>query len=77
MRSILQHDEVEKVVDISLDEKRVKQLFKQAVLEVLEERRDIIYDALAEVMEDFALARAIQEGESSESVTREEVLQTL
>ena len=63
--------------DISLDEGRVKEVLKQAVLEVLEERRDLIYDVLAEVMEDFALARAIQEGESSELVTREEVLQTL
>ena len=62
---------------ISLDEGQIKELFKQAVLEVLEERRDLIYDVLAEVMEDFALARAIQEGESSESVPKEEVLQTL
>ena len=79
MIAILQHEDEEevKMADISLDEARVKELLKQAVLEVLEERRDLIYDVLAEVMEDFALARAIQEGESTESVTREEVLQTL
>jgi len=53
--------------DISLDEGRVKELFKQAVLEVLEKRRDLIYDVLAEVMEDFALARAIQEGKYTKS----------
>ena len=63
--------------EISLDEGRIKELFKEAVLEVLEERRDLIYDVLAEAMEDFALAKAIQEGESSESVTREQVFQTL
>jgi len=77
MIAILQHEEEVEMADISLDEARVKELLKQAVLEVLEERRDLIYDVLAEVMEDFALARAIQEGESTESVTREEVLQTL
>jgi len=64
------------MADISLDEGRVKELFKQAVLEVLEERRDLIYDVLAEVMEDFALAKAIEEGESTESVKREKVFQT-
>ena len=63
--------------EISLDEGRIKELLKEAVLEVLEERRDLIYDVLAEAMEDFALAKAIQEGESSESVTREQVFQTL
>jgi len=63
--------------EISLDEGRIKELLKEAVLEVLEERRDLIYDALAEAMEDFALAKAIQEGEPSESVTREQVFQTL
>ncbi len=63
--------------EISLGEGRIKELLKEAVLEVLEERRDLIYDALAEAMEDFALAKAIQEGESSESVTREQVFQTL
>ena len=63
--------------EISLDEGRIKELLKEAVLEVLEERRDLIYDVLAEAMEDLALAKAIQEGESSESVTREQVFQTL
>ena len=52
----------------SLDEGRIKELLKEAVLEVLEERRDLIYDVLTEAMEDFALAKAIQEGESSESI---------
>lgn len=65
------------MVDLSLDEGRMKELFKQAVLEVLEERRDLFHDVFVEVMEDFALARAIQEGESTESVTREEVFQAL
>ena len=65
------------MADISLDEGRMKELFKQAVLEVLEERRDLFHDVFVEVMEDFALARAIQEGESTESVTREEVFQAL
>lgn len=65
------------MADISLDETRVKELFKQALLEVLQERKDLIYDVFAEVMEDFALAKAIQEGESSEYVPREEVLQAL
>jgi len=65
------------MTEISLDEGRIKELMKQAMLEVLKERRDLIYDVFAEVIEDLALANAIKEGESTESVTREQVFKTL
>jgi hypothetical protein len=65
------------MVKPSLDEERIKELFKQALLEVLHERRDLIYDVFAEVIEDIALAKAINEGESTEPVSREEVFQAL
>ena len=44
-----------------LEEMQAKELFKQAVTEVLQERRDLLYDVFAEVMEDFALAKAMKE----------------
>jgi len=62
---------------ISMEEGEIKEIFKQALLEVLQERKDILYDALSEVIEDLALIKAIQEGESTESVPREKVFQTL
>ena len=62
---------------ISLDEERVKELFKQAVLELFQERKDLLYDLFAEVIEDFALADAIREGESTETASRAEVFQIL
>ena len=61
----------------SVEDGRIKELFKQALLEVLQERRDLIYDLFAEVMEDLALNKAIQEGESSEQVTKDEVLKAI
>jgi len=65
------------MTEISLDEGRIKELMKQAMLELLKERRDLIYDVFTEVIEDLSLGNAIKEGESTESVTREEVFQTL
>ncbi|RLI48062.1 hypothetical protein DRO61_07000 [Candidatus Bathyarchaeota archaeon] len=65
------------MTEISLDEGRIKELMKQAMLELLKERRDLIYDVFAEVIEDLALTNAIKEGESTESVKREEVFKTL
>ncbi len=65
------------MAELHLDEARVKELFKAAVREVLLEQRELIYEVLAEVIEDIAMARAIKEGEASESVTREEVFKVL
>ena len=58
-----------------IDEAQLKALFKSALVEVMEERRDLIRDAVEEALEEIALARAIQAGESSETVSRDEVFQ--
>jgi hypothetical protein len=64
-------------VTLNLNEEETKSIFKQALAEMLAERNEMIYEALAEVLEDMALARAIAEGETTESVSRDEVFQIL
>lgn len=59
---------------ISADDERLKELMMAAVAEVLEERRDFVRELLEEALEDIALARAIEEGEESVVVSREEVM---
>lgn len=61
----------------TLDEARIKDLFKQAMLELFQERRELLCDLFAEVVEDVALANAISEGESTETASRAEVFQIL
>jgi hypothetical protein len=65
--------------DMSLNaqETKLKNLLKAAVVEVLEERRDLVSDALAEAVEDMGLVRAIEAGAKSKAVTRAEVLKVL
>jgi len=62
---------------IIVDEEQIKTLLKQALVEVLQERKDVLYDVLVEVIEDLALIQAIKEGEGTETVSKEEVLQVL
>jgi hypothetical protein len=50
---------------------------RQLVVETLEERKDLVREVLEEALEDIALARAIEEGEQSELVTRDEILKAL
>jgi hypothetical protein len=58
------------------DEERMKELLKSALVEALREHRDL-QDIVEEAMEDFALARAIEQGLESKSVSREDVFATL
>jgi len=60
-----------------LEEQRIKELFKEALLEVLQERGDLFYDLVVEAIEEIALVRAIREGEGTEVVGKEEVYRVL
>ncbi len=60
-----------------IDDGRIKELFKQALIEAIEEKKEVVHDILMEVMEDIALVKAIEEGESSGRVDREEIFNIL
>lgn len=62
---------------VSMDEERVKELLKQALMEVLQERKEMVYELLAEVIEDLALVNAIEEGKSTQTIQRAEVMEIL
>ena len=55
------------------DKNQLKEVFKQAFAELLQERRDLLYDVFTEVLEDTALANAIKEGQETGIISREQV----
>jgi hypothetical protein len=57
----------------AIEERRLKGLFKTAITEVLEERQDLLRDALRESLEDMAMVRAIQTAEKSPLTSRKKV----
>ena len=62
---------------ISADDRKIKALLKEAIVEVMEENQDLVSSLLVEALEDIGLSRAIEEGKNSESVSREEVFKVL
>ena len=58
---------------LSVDEKKLKDLLKETLIEVIEQKKDLFHDIVAEAIEDIAITNAIKEGESTESISREEV----
>ncbi len=59
------------------DKNQLKEVFKQAFAELLQEQRDLLYDVFTEVLEDIALVNAIKEGEETETVSRKQVFEIL
>ncbi len=64
-------------VTLNLDDEQTKKMLKSAILEMLQERNEILFEVISEVLEDIAFTRAIEEGESSRIVDREEVFAIL
>jgi len=62
-----------KTVTLSLEEQQMKALLKQAILELMEERRELFQGLFAEVIEEVGLMNAMREGEQTPDVSREEI----
>jgi arginine deiminase len=64
-------------METSVNHDQLKEILKEALVEVLEERRDLIQGLVEEALEDVALARAIEEGEGTDTVSRDEVFKLM
>ncbi|MFH0795099.1 MAG: hypothetical protein V2A74_13825 [bacterium] len=62
---------------LPLQDRRFKQLFKEALTETLEENRGLFSDLFAEAIEEVALTRAIEEGQRTRNVSRKSVMKLL
>jgi hypothetical protein len=65
------------MAEVASEDERLKALFKTALLEVLEERKDLLREVIEETLGDIALARAIEAGERTQEVSRSEVFSVL
>ena len=61
----------------NLDETQIKALFKEALVEVIEENQELVSSILIDALEDIGLSRAIEEGEKSKTVSRDEIFKVL
>jgi hypothetical protein len=61
------------MANANLEEGRLKELLKEALVEVLEERREFMRGVFEEALEDVALVHAIEDGRGTANVDRDEV----
>jgi hypothetical protein len=55
----------------------LKQVLKEALVETLQEQRELLRDVFVEVLEDFALTEAIRRGRRTKTATRKQVFRVL
>jgi hypothetical protein len=60
-----------------LNASQLKELIKVAIVELLQEQKEVFTDITVEAMEDIALVKAIGESESTEMVDREAIFKIL
>ena len=65
---------METIID---NESKIKELFKEALVESLDEPQGVFRKLFAEISEDIALAKAIEEVKSSSNVSRAEIFRIL
>jgi hypothetical protein len=63
--------------ETTLNTNQLKELLKTAIIEILQEQKEVFTDIIVEAMEDIALAKAIEEGENTETVSREAIFKIL
>ena len=61
----------------NIDEERMKELFKDALIELFDERKDLLRELVADALEDVALVHAIREDAGGREISRREVFDIL
>jgi lipoate-protein ligase B len=69
--------EVVSMETIAMSRSEIKKLMREAFIDVLTDRRDLIEDAVIEAIEDVGLGVAMEEGRTGEYVDKERFLKKL
>ena len=64
-------------MELTISEKQAKDLLKEVLIELMEEKRDLFFEVMLEVIEEVGLAQAIREGRQNEFVGEDQILAIL
>jgi hypothetical protein len=64
-------------MELTINEKQAKELLKEVLIELMEEKRDLFFEVMLEAIEEIGLANAIREGRQNEFVGEEQILAIL
>jgi hypothetical protein len=64
-------------MELTISESQAKALLKEVLVELIEERRDLFFEVMLEVIKEIGLVNAIREGRQDDLIGEDQVLATL
>lgn len=64
-------------MELTISETKAKELLKEVIIELAQERRDLFFEIILEAIEEIGLANAIRQGRQNEFVSEESLVAIL
>ena len=64
-------------MEVTISETKAKELLKEVIIELAQERRGLFFEIILEAFEEIGLANAIREGRQNEFVSEESIVAIL
>jgi len=64
-------------VELTINETQTRAMVKEVLMELFQEKRDLLFEVMLEVIEEIGLANAIREGRKNQFVSEEEIFAIL
>ena len=64
-------------MELTISETKAKELLKEVIIELAQERRGLFFEIILEAFEEIGLASAIREGRQNEFVSEESIVAIL
>ncbi len=64
-------------MELKISDRQAKELLKEVLIELMEEKHDLFFEILLEAIEEIGLANAIREGRQDEFVSADRILAIL
>ena len=64
-------------MELTISETKAKELLKEVIIELAQERRDLFFEIILEAIEEIGLANAIRQGRQNGFVSEESIIAIL
>ncbi|MCJ7576948.1 MAG: hypothetical protein MUO91_00695 [candidate division Zixibacteria bacterium] len=64
-------------MELSISDEKLKEVMKEAIIEIIKEKRKVFYEIILEAIEEVGLANAIREGRKNKFVGEDRILKML
>lgn len=64
-------------MQLTLSDEKTKELLTEALVEMIQQKREVFYEIVVEALEDVGLANAIIEGRQDEFVSEDKIMSVL